>query len=362
MAGRHDETDRMKLLLRVERENPDYYQNYKLMMNDLPKDFSTGQIKHMKKKFQELRTLGEEVQWDQRKQSDQVQQADQDSPDGEKKTKKAKKSIKTQRDLANELGADSPQTIDNLEDLSRVESIEVNESAAFRSTDTVDRTWLLIYATHFQVSPRYLLGVSDDPNEWIATDEGGNPVLDENEKPIYLIQPLAIVLPYKIMSYQCINAMFSSVEGRTLLLCFADFIDMKKEYVEDAVAWLALIPRLKSIKNRIVSDVRNAGGIMNFFDGWAESFLSDSLKKQAEKTAELFTKLGYKNPECLELLWIISSMDSATWLKIAKELQDKGFCCREITSEENPYYKNRSNLRKRVLKERSEKNFESFFA
>ncbi len=142
MAGRHDETDRMKLLLRVERENPDYYQNYKLMMNDLPKDFSTGQIKHMKKKFQELRTLGEEVQWDQRKQSGQVQQADQDSPDGEKKTKKAKKSIKTQRDLANELGADSPQTIDNLEDLSRVESIEVNESAAFRSTDGSARNYL----------------------------------------------------------------------------------------------------------------------------------------------------------------------------------------------------------------------------
>ncbi len=351
MAGRHDETDRMKLLLRVERENPDYYQNYKLMMNDLPKDFSTGQIKHMKKKFQELRTLGEEVQWDQRKQSDQVQQADQDSPDGEKKTKKAKKSIKTQRDLANELGADSPQTIDNLEDLSRVESIEVNESAAFRSTDTVDRTWLLIYATHFQVSPRYLLGVSDDPNEWIATDEGGNPVLDENEKPIYLIQPLAIVLPYKIMSYQCINAMFSSVEGRTLLLCFADFIDMKKEYVEDAVAWLALSPKLKSIKTPIENAVREAGGIMNFHADWASSMISEALEKQAKNTAELFMKLGYKNHECLEWLWVISSTDRDTWKRLAEDLQDAGFCYRDVTKGENPYYKNRSNLRKRALKE-----------
>ncbi len=359
MAGRLNEKERLTLLARVEQENPDYYQNYSLMMADLPDDFSFGQVKHMKEKFKELRTTEYGTEWKLSKLSDREQLPGQDIPDDREKSGEQGKTL---RELASELGVPSPQTVKDLEDQSRVETLEAEENPVFRSTYNVNKTWLLIYATHFQVSPRYLLGVSADANEWIDTDEKGNPILDGKGKHVYLIQPLAVMLPYEIMTNQCINAMFPSKEGRSLLSCFADFLDMKKEYVEDAVAWLALIPRLKSIKNRIVSDVRNAGGIMNFFDGWAESFLSDSLKKQAEKTAELFTKLGYKNPECLELLWIISSMDSATWLKIAKEMQDKGFCCREITSEENPYYKNRSNLRKRVLKELSEKNFESFFA
>lgn len=354
MAGRLNETERVELLARVERENPVYFQNYSLMMVDLPDDFSFGQIKHMKKKFKELRMSKYGTQWAQSKLSDQEQHADQDDPNGREKNGKQGK---TQRQLASELGVSSPQTIKALEDQSRVETLDAKENAYFRSTYNVNRTWLLIYATHFQVSPRYLLGVSADANEWIATDEKGSPILDESGKHIYLIQPLTVMLPYEIMTNQCINAMFPSKEGKALLSCFADFFDMKKEYVEDAVAWLSLIPELKSVKNHIVSDVRKAGGIMNFFDGWTKSLLSDNLQKQTEKTAELFTKLGYKYPECLELLWIISSiMDSATWLKIAQDLQDKGFCCREITSEENPYYKNRSNLRKRVLKELSEKS------
>ncbi len=226
MAGRLNEKERLTLLARVEQENPDYYQNYSLMMADLPDDFSFGQVKHMKEKFKELRTTEYGTEWKLSKLSDREQLPGQDIPDDREKSGEQGKTL---RELASELGVPSPQTVKDLEDQSRVETLEAEENPVFRSTYNVNKTWLLIYATHFQVSPRYLLGVSADANEWIDTDEKGNPILDGKGKHVYLIQPLAVMLPYEIMTNQCINAMFPSKEGRSLLSCFADLFVMTIE-------------------------------------------------------------------------------------------------------------------------------------
>ncbi len=155
-----------------------------------------------------------------------------------------------------------------------------------------------------------------------------------------------------MMAHECINAMIMTQEGKDVLLCFADFYDMNKLYVEEAAQWLGMMPVLKRIRAPIDKDIEEAGGIFQYFDNSNRpvSWLSRSLENKLTDTIELFRRLGCRHSECLFWLWVISSMDREEWKWISASLKTAGFCFRQ-NDEGDKSYPHRSYLYKSVCRE-----------
>lgn len=347
MSGRLDESDRERLLARIERDNPEHYYVYDLMISDLSNSrinyFDDRHFRHMMRIVKELREGKNKTEEGKEKAKDGEEKAEEIQ---EKTEEKKRKSL---RYLADELGV-SYRTIHYLE--SSLQSIEYKtaENKRVRSTVAITKFWVLLFAVYYQVSPRYLLGKTRNPYEWIQLDKQGKPVLNRNGKYRYVIQPLGVASPQEIMAHECLCAMISTQEGKDLLLCFADFYDMNEQYVKDAVQWLGMMPVLKRIRDPIDKDIEEKGGIIPYFDKKVVAWLPRGLSDKLSDSIELFRRLGCRYSECLFWLWIFSSMDKDRWKWISTNLKTAQFCFRQQIDDMKPY-RSKSYLHKSVRKE-----------